>query len=687
MTQGSPVSARPERPLQGPIVATDASRTFDRRSERLPWAWVRVGRAAATPAVPAHRPVVEEESGPAGPARIVGLPSAAHPLTERLRAWAHRERVYLLAGPSVDGTFLRQHGRTPFLARRLADGFPPFWVAADGSAGAIEVAGCWIVLDGAQAQQLREAAVHLWWQVAEYEAVAGTAAPRAAEWRPALERPFDAPYAPQGPLALVPPGEGRSLGPWRCRVDGEDGKPTVFFAEPGPDAEGSLVADVRAGARVLHVAGALPVTHLSGSGGTAIVGPDGGWRLEVTLTPEQGRALAERLRQRAGEADAELHANVSLGELVGREVWLSGRPGFERVEARVELDAGELHAPSLEAMAGAEPSSWPEAPGPCVQKVVRWRVVPPMAPKGARRDPLVEQWEALDRDAQARLRCVGEQLDRVEGRGQADAKGKLARWFARRWNGLLRRVERLREQAEGLAEQPPSSLGPAGAAALVRSLEALERQVVELGGDVRKAREKAALQAEEARQRAEYEERQRRARQRLEGLSAQFERVEQELAEARARLEELQAREEPTAKKGRKQRAREIHAAKKRVGAVERELERLRREREEQQAVLEEPFEFRPPRKAATLFEEEEPGRAPAGRDADEAFVPAAPRGRTGPAVPSEALPRVGVLLRYGETRYLVIERWEEWAAAREEAGRLGAQVVAARDMERGKAR
>ncbi len=639
-------------PRTGPIEAIDRERLVDHRDEERLWAWVREAPADAT--VPAGLLGAADGVLPDATPVILGLPEAGHPLLAEAVRRAAAGRVYALVGPGAELGPLEDAARGLILVRRLSRRPPPFLVSADGRRGLVPFRGRWLALPSGLAGALRQAATWLFWNDAEAEARGGAGRLRFGD---VPERPFDVSRPRIGPaiLAEVAP----RLAPRAVVAGGPaNGRTRLLVRDPAVDPDPETLAVVERDGRVVALDPVPPTLSLDEHGGELLLGGPDGWWLRLVLDAPEARLLVDALE---GAAPVEtLRLRPRLGELAGRVVRLPGRSDFEAVADSLELDAGDARALDLPGLPAAEPAKWPESPAPHLAHRVRWRARPPVAPAGARTDPLVMDWAELDATVAKRLAEATAALDRVEARRGA---AERFRDLVRSWLGFGRTLERLRREAEELGEGLPSALGPAGAAGLVDRLASLEAAVRDLAGQVEAAERQARLEAARAEQEAEHARRREAARREAEELARRLGEAEEKLAEAAAKLAELEQVPRPDDKQARRRRRKELEAARRHHRALDREHERLRRELEAARAAAEAPFAFRPPA---------EPGEGP-GEAAD--FVPSPPD--EAPRVPAEALPAVGRLLSARKRRWLVIRRWDDFEDASREAERLGATVVA----------
>lgn len=646
-----------ELPESGPIKPLRFSRTFDHRGERRPCAWV----------VPADPPrsldTVLELKGatsalevPADEPLIAALPEPGHDLFRRLRKRSDEARTWLLAPPEMTELHLADVKRAAFGVRRMHRRPPAFVVTAEGTRGWVELLGCWWELDEEQARALRQEAVRLFWIEAEAEF--------AVHGQRRFERPAEAPFdvlgtSEEAPARILPtvdeasvPGDSRHI--VHAMPPGPDTR--LCFAQPGSFSDEHLKV-VRRGGRVV-ASEALPPLALDERGGTVWLGRDGGWWLRLRLVPGQAARFSALLEALAKRPEAELRVDVLVGDLAGRRAWLPERPDFEKVIETLELDASSVQADSFAGMPRVEPSEWPEDGAPHLEHVVNWEVLPPVAPPGAGKDPLIRAWNDLDRRFAKRVKVVKKQVEGIEAKG--NLAGRFAD-FASRWLGFKRTVGKIGEQLEGIKNVVPSRLGPDKAAGKLNELAKLEKDVAALRQNVDDAEHEARLQEARREQEAAHAKEVEAAKREAERLESEIERVEKELSQAAVALGEREKQPKPKNKKERKRHRRELESARRRHRELDQEVERLRSEKQRAEERIEAPFVFKPP---------DELRRAPAA----ESFVPE--HHQVDERVPSEALPEVGRLLRSGEQRFLVIGRWEERQVGEREAERLGAKLV-----------
>jgi hypothetical protein len=660
--------------LTGPIPDRIAGqgRTEDRQDAVLDTAWLIRGGA-----VPRHAqdPLLRLDAGtpvPATPVEPTLVMLSEHvPATARTAAAAIGAggRVYCLAPADWSSEqapdWLRGVASTSVLIRRVRQ--PPAAAVLSGTHGWIwagpDGPGEWrLDLDADQTQAMRLAFLELFWNRSDDEAW-----PEGGrmQWRDRGDPPFDLPAAliqdaVRLDLEAGPPPEPTSDGV----LYSADGQlpahvPRQLWIPPSGSApeHARLAGAVRRQSTVVWADLGLPTCT---TGGRAILRPSTGrWTLTVRLTPEQEATLARILAQPPA---AEFGIDVGLGaaaRLVGDEgrVWRSGQDQPEQIIEQQTVDAGEIPATSLRDLASLAPSAWP-APSPLARSVrYTWQVAAPRPPAGTKDDPLVSRWHAVDEEFSGRLTAALGKL--ATAQEQTDVLGREFPALKRAATAFGRSVHELQKDLRGSQDAPPSALGPDGARDLQARLTELEGKVAALAADIAAEVTKGRAEVDRKRQEKEHAAAQAKARTELAAYTEERAEKDKRLAELEATLGELAANADDKPEK-------ELKAAQGKARGEQNKLtdqiRALDRRIKETTTVTEQPFTYHPRAAAAS-------GKR--GRP----FAPTASE-PVRIAVPDQALPAVGRLLRAGQERMLAISRWADLEQGEAEAARLDARLV-----------
>jgi hypothetical protein len=394
-------------------------------------------------------------------------------------------------------------------------------------------------LDDKQAAALRHLFLRGFWYEATEERFEQTAS---AKWQAPLARPFDVPEVPPEALAR-----------WADAGDDlrADAAPdvTLHLASGAPPAATVKALWLPAGpawhkelAR-LHAAGAeirweerdLPDLLLREGGGELLM--TGARRLRLRLNGQQADALGALLGARASwrfQVDVDIQAPA----LRGASFWLPDARAAQPLAQEQTIDLPTLQAAALQEMSGVRPLSWPD-PQPLALAVrYRWAVEPPRAPTKTEPDPLLGQWERLDKDWAASIDQLKGALDDIQ-----QHQGSLRKSFARLVSAVLgfsTKHTRLCGELRALESMTPSACGPQRARDALQKLQALREQVAELSAGQEEAEKKAIEDEERERQEAAWRQDRQEAQARLPERLAQRQEAAQKLTAAQTSLERAQ---------------------------------------------------------------------------------------------------------------------------------------------------
>ncbi len=669
--------------MHGSIEALERSRDVDRRSARLPTAWV-----GGTPAQPPSggkylRPAAGNDTRLDGRSPVLAmLPRLDGPAYQAvLRAASEGARVYAVVAERGDPprmALLRE--RTVLV--RMAEVVPAtallddrsgwIWCGADG-------ASTWrLELVGKQRHALRTLFLQLFWTRATRQLWRGGDEVRAIDAEPP---PFELPPPPEdAPVRLteveeeVVPAPTAELLHLAGRPPSTSG-PSRLWAAPGGGDHQVLEALVREGTEVVGGDLGLPLAGVDGAGGWLIAQGHAA-ALSVDLSAAQASDLRRVLE---GAPTWRFAVGACLGDHARDRVWLRGASAAETPTELETIELPAVSSASLRAAASVVPSDLPDPSPLALTARYTLRVLPPLEPDGTSEASLVRAWRQVDADFHRRAHRLGVLLDEAEER-QNGLLGAFAR-LKGAVRGFDRKRKKLIADAAALAEVAPSEQGPGEAVALRHQLESLEEQVAVLGSDLDDERRKAELEDAETQQRAEWEDRREQASQRLPRAKSELAAARQELAALEAELAALPASPAPV-KGGKKRRKRTDAEVKRaalsdRIGKAQGTWDRYEGALERLEATLAEEFVFAGPPPTATT---------PRTRGSGPRFVERSGAPAAGPPLPGDALPSVGRLSEKGRQRFLVIERWEDLDEGEAEAERLGAGLVAARKDRRGEA-
>lgn len=670
--------------LQGTIGPVQRSEDEDRGHVRVPYCWIECEASADQMPLPGTAlgtlPALENWTDTAGRAHALLVLLAENAPQYALQVIRHATsasvRTYVLADTSIPELDQRLGNGNRHLLIRRVHGVPTTAVLARRGQRAGLFIGAnperpemswWLGLVPTQGQALFLDALRLFWHHATDEAWADG---RPLQFSTPRPRPFDVPIgaldadilltdAPLTPRIDDHAGDSVWVGP-----DGSlpTGRVTTILVPHGPAAQEAL-KDLAGTSRVLWRDLGLPTLYMGRQSGSLVLATPQ-WSMRVRLHPEQ----VERLRALTNIAlelpRYRFAVNIALSD-IRSDVWLPYAKAAMSPQSQVELQCPEVHAEQVRGMAQLSQPSRPEPPVLAQHVVWNWTVRPPVAPRGAKPDPLVDRWAQLDRRYEERLADVNKQLEKL-----AEREGLLTRTFDTLESELLgfgRKRSNLQKTVSTLSPQIPSRRGPQLARDDIAALIELERALAQLIGDVDDAQGRAERKREEAQQRSQFDEQQQEARKTHDDHMRELERRQAEYDRADAELTRLQ--DNPDGRSDRDVRAGRRKFKDERKKA-EKRIKRLRGMLKEQQAVLEQEFELRPVQPVKSRK-----------RGGGASFVPKPSRPQhAGPEVPKDALPGVGQLLRHKNRRYLAIRCWEELDEGEREASRLLARLVATRE-------
>jgi hypothetical protein len=535
-------------------------------------------------------------------------------------------RAYLLCDESFGGdasarAWMKDRQNRLFV-RRMADPPADIFLVGRGRRGALLVGSTMLhELAPTGAEACFAAFLHFFWSEALEEAIAGKDGLR---FRECTSAPFD---------TVTPPSPAS-----------DDTQRWSFASEPDQDRLVALRADAlvvnpsevapadltRLAADAVHMIGAeeeLPAVRVNGE--EAWIEARGrSRRLQIPIEP--GSVAPDTVESRA---QWRLQCGKRLRDLRGK-VLLPGENEPRQAVRRQRLRAAPVVAANLFAMADAEPDGWPAPDSLALEVEYEWRVEPPRLPSGAKPDPLYSEWERCGKAFGER---VAKCLKRVEREGD---RSLLERHQV--FVGFDQKRSELQQALRDLASRRPTT-DPGDP---VAELQAIEESIDELEQNQRRAVEEA--KHDRKRQRAA--ERLKELRTKQSDVRTACDRVKQAEDELRERTASLSEDESVRLKKSGDERAR-----------LEKELRRIEHKIDAAKREADAGFRFEGSRKSG-----------------DGAFVPRAPKERPRAiAVPKDRLPVAGKLFARGGTRFLAVTTWEEAAAARRDAERLKARLVA----------
>ncbi len=658
--------------MQGPIRPITRDRVERRDDARLPSAWVAgqstVGAVPQLSWLSNSQQLAAPVGGEAPVLVMLGAKqdAALDELCAHASAGGH---VYVLVSPGwgeggVDPRLLH----APRVLVRSVPEVPAAAVHAPDGAR-LWIGGTWSLrLDPAQADALRQVFLRLFWHEAIEEAWSGG---RRLAWRVAGERPFDVPELPaSAPVRLLAPDAHPELDAKGARVHTVTGGPPEVAPQrlwfpAGAEHHDRLSRLVRGGTEVAWADRNLPDLVVGNKAGEALL-PGSRARLRLLLTPAQVEDVARIL-----DAPAQWRFRVDLrigdpGHQSSR-FWLPGAAMAHVIEPEQRIDVPGVQATSLRAMADTSPATVPEPQPLALTARYSWTVEPPRLPAGADEDPLVGCWRKLDEDWASRLSRVRDALHAADGH-----RGRIGRGFSRLVSAMLgfeRTHSGLGAEVTSMAAQRPSAAGPAGAPAMLSRLTSVEERATKLQVDLEEAERQAREDEEREKQEAAWQSRAERAKRELPVRKTALSDAEGRRPVISAELSAIQESLKTAAKNERKN----LSASRRKLSddftRLNKEIGRLRAEVADREQRIAEPFEFRAP-------------STPAARSAQRKarFVPSASTTRSGPAVPNEALPKVGALQKHSGQRYLAIHTWEELSAGEQAAVRLSAKLVGPED-------
>jgi len=617
----------------GPIVPLSLTRSVARGEETLPLCWEMVTADGPPLFQEILRPVSAQAlaktastADPRSAFIVVMVRDGLGPLGPAVdAALAAGRRAYLLCG----GGFGRDASAREWmkdrqerlLVRRLDDPPAELLLTGRGGRGTVLFGEVMHELCTAGADACFAAFLHLFWARVSQEALPAS---DGFLFRDCPEAPFDT-------VEPTPPA-GDDLSRWTLAV------------EPDPDRLGSLQARL-----VVVNPFRVTETHLARFGDSpgSVVGTEDHvvpLRMNGEEAWIEARSASHRFRipidLRAVDVDStpararwRLYRGRKLCQVRGPIV-LPGAKEARKILATSRLDAPEVTASDLFKMAAAVPDRWPAADPLALEVVYHWSVAAPRVPSGAVADALYSRWEQCDKAYAERLaKCV----KGLEPRGHRSVLERLQAFV-----GFDQRRRELRQALAKLETRRPST-DSADPRAEVQQIEAKIDALDE-------SEDRAAAEAQ-------HDEKRKGAERRLRELQMERERRQDEAEQARRTEERLRERKGELSD----DETVELRKAGDERQSSEKELRRLAHFIESAQREAEAPFQFERSRKTSGA-----------------GFVPKAPKARPqGLACPDEKLPTHGKLASRGGQRYLVVSTWEEALAARGDAERLRAQLVA----------
>ena len=654
--------------MKGRIERHQTSKIEHREDACLETAWIDSGSNVDVPAeltwlTQSDLEPIDDQKRPA--LVLVGRDSTPAEAWLLAHAAAGR-RIYILMGSSgLSDEVANAIATSPDVMLRRVEEVPVTGVIAGLKAQICIGVGFVLELDGQQTESLRQVFVRLFWHHASREAW-----PESGElvWRDTGERPFDIPDLPlSAPVRLVAPSARQwdvtdevllhvSNGPL------PGGTPRRVWFPGGPAHHSDLRRLVDRGVEVVWDDLGLPDIRVRDGEGELLM-PGDEHRLSIKLTRSQAADVARLLGSRARWR---FERDIRIGEqrLVGTQFWLPDAPEPRGLVDEQTLPVPDVQAQYLREVEGAKPCELPE-PDPLSLKVrYEWVVVPPRVPAEAKEDPLVGQWRKLSQEWTSRLEKVRDVLTEAESE-----RGRLSRAFSRLASAMLgfgQKQSGLLEEVESLMETRLADEAPPRVHELLDRLVELEGETHKIRDDLRAAEETARDEEEQEKQQAAWKSRVGNAEEELAARRAEFAAAEPEPGT----LEREEASVKESLKTADKRAKKDLLARRKRISddltRARKTVKRLADEIAALQKQAAEPFEFRSQKKLV----------APA-KQSGARFVPQVSSRAPTPHVPSEALPRVGVLRVANKERYLVIENWEDLDQGEQEASRLSASLVA----------
>jgi hypothetical protein len=654
--------------MQGPIRRFARHRVDARADARLPTAWIGGATVSPTWTGGLHLTQGVGRLTPNGTTPFLAMLGAG---TEEVRAAALAyasagARVYALVGPEwgKDPADARLLQAPRVLFRRLAE-VPATALHAAGEARLWIGGGFTVRLDPGQADALRHTFLRLFWHEATEEAWSGG---RPLVWRPAPERPFDIHEVSaeasvrweraDARLSNAPPGGLMHLtaGP------PPDAAPRRLWFPAGPEHHDRLARLANAGADVLWTDRGLPDLQVNAASGEALL-PGTRGRLRLRLTPGQASELQRLLEEPAAWR---FQASARLGEPAHRSArfWLPGEPAARSVEAEQVIKVPDVAASTLRAAPEAAPAAVP-APQPLALTVrYQWTVVPPRVPAGAQEDPLLGRWRELDDGWSTRLKSLREALVTAE-----EDRRRIERAIPRLRSDMLgfqRTHSAALSRLGAMEAHQPSVAGPSRARELFAELATMEEEARKLRSKQTESERVARELEEREKQEAAWKGRVDAARRDQPFRKTELSAAERDREALAANLRQTEEDLKTADKEARKDLTANQRKLSDELARRTKDIARLRGEITalEQQAA--EPFV--PQAAPATI------ARPPQGAGR---FVPTAAPSVAAAPVPDDALPDQGDLRTLKGQRYLVLQTWEQLAAAEPSAARLSARLVA----------
>jgi chaperonin cofactor prefoldin len=383
------------------------------------------------------------------------------------------------------------------------------------------------------------------------------------------------------------------------------------------------------------------------------------WSLGLRLDAGQAQDFDVLSRWATAHREWRFVTEVSVGQLDDL-VWLPDTDRPHEPSDEQIVSCGRVEAPTLSSVPLTEARSRP-APQPLAKRVIwTWTVDPPRVPQGADHDPLIHQWNELDSEFDRRLRTAHEGLDQIEAKRTSLLK-RFSR-LASEMLGFSRSREDLSHQASMINSVPISSVGPIQAIERVQKLYELEERVEAVREELGKTEQEAIIKEAREEQEHQWAAEQAKAQVRIAKIAEEKSTIETKIEEVHDAFGELNTIAD---RKDRRARSKRLKSDQERL---EKRLGELESEEKRHRELLESPFEFRHPRPSPSKGA---PKKGRKGR-----FVPEV-TSRPELRIPAEALPAVGTLRVRQESRFLIINGWDDLEGGEAEAKRLGARLVA----------
>lgn len=394
-------------PARGPIRPLPCEALLDRSRVELEDVWV-TGSPDATLATRA--PLQEDDPVRFGqtpwdePVAVALLrapiPAGAVALLKRVAA--ARARLYVAADGDALAAITRELPRDAEVFARVVDA-PVCAVLGHRSAQGViwpaplgETPRWALPVEPEEGEALLRAALHLFWREATEE---GWLSSGLIKLAPPMDHQVETdPPGAASPVTLGAGGDRpRSLASLLYSPAGSAdtllGPGAVIFMPPTADVTAARAA-AQAGHRVMWRPLGLPTVSMGAAGAAMDLGGRLGTGLGLTLTGPQRAALEGLLRGAVRAPAWVFHRKIALGKLSG-EVLLPGTPEPAPVVATTTLRCPDVSCADLGEAATAAP---PVPPLPPAARAVRltWTNHPPVVPKDARPDALVDAWRSVD---------------------------------------------------------------------------------------------------------------------------------------------------------------------------------------------------------------------------------------------------------------------------------------------------